>query len=660
MLTFKQTLLATAMVSMLAACGGGGGSAGTPGGSSIGGGSAVVPAAQAVLTLSVSDISGNVTNTLSGNGVATATAKLTTLAGLPIAGEKITFSADEALVKLTPAATALTNASGVATVQLIPISLTAAGAGTVSASATVDGKLISSNSNIQVAAVNLTLSSLNVGTGPLPAFGNRPISVIANANGQPLTTSPVQVTFSASCGKVDPAVVTTNAGGLASTTYAADDVRCAGGNVTISASAAGAPTITSIIPVSPTVPTNIQFVNAAPSLIYLSGSGGATQSLVTFKVVDSSGNPLQNQALQLSLVNAGPGVSLSTVGNAAPVTVTTNAAGVASVPVFSGTVPTSAQVRAVSVGNPALNVTSNVLTVASGRPVQRAISVALEKLSIEGFDIDGVTSQVTVSLADRQGNPVPDGTEVNLVAQSGVLIPARCVIANGDSRCSVQFRSQGTRPANGRVQILAYVPGEEDFKDGNFNNIYDPGEAYDDLGNAYRDDNSNGLFDLGEFTVPRGTTNVSCPTVGFDGRAILNSVQNTCDGQWGPVEVRKQTTIIVATSKADLSNYSFANDRSYFDIRVQDLNKNAMPAGTKIAAEVALALPLPPAAGASAPTTPIASSCVVKNVTPETIGNNSAPTVVRVTLDGCNTGDRIRVTATSPGGTVSPQTVFVP
>ena len=69
MLTFKQTLLAGAMVSVLAACGGGGGSAGTPGGSNIGGGSAIVPAAQALLTLSVSDISGNTTNTLSGNGL---------------------------------------------------------------------------------------------------------------------------------------------------------------------------------------------------------------------------------------------------------------------------------------------------------------------------------------------------------------------------------------------------------------------------------------------------------------------------------------------------------------------------------------------------------------------------------------------------------------
>ncbi len=628
MLNFKQTLLATAVVSVLAACGGGGGSAGTPAGSGIGGSGTVVPTAQALLTLSVSDVSGVQTNTLSGNGVATATAKLTSLAGVPIAGEKITFTADETLVKLAPAATALTNASGIATVQLIPTSLTSAGAGTVSASATVSGTLITSNSNIQVAAVNLTLGSLNVGTGPLPAFGNRPISVTANANGQPLTSAPVQVTFTASCGKIEPAVVGTNAGGLASTTYSADDARCAGSNVTITASAPGAPAISSTIQVSPTVATNIQFVNATPSLIYLTGSGGATQSLVTFKVVDASGNPLQNQSLQLSLVNAGPGVSLSVVGNAAPVTVTTNATGIASVPVFSGTVPTSAQVRAVSAGNPALNVTSNVLTIASGRPVQRAMSVAIEKLSIEGANVDGASSQVTVSLADRQGNPVPDGTEVNLVAQTGVLIPARCVVDKGTSQCSVQIRSQGTRTGNGRVQILAYVPGEEDFVDANFNNVFDPGESFTDLGNAYRDDNENGAFDLGEFTVPRmGTANC-------DGG--INGRPNTCDGQWGTVDVRRQATIVFATSEALFSNVAVVSGNAAVTFVLSDKNGNSMPVGTTVAAEFV---------GGGTTT----SSCSVKKVTPSVIPNTLNASRAVINLDGC-TGGTILLSATTPGG----------
>lgn len=629
-----KTLLATALIAALAACGGGGGSPGTP--TTGGAGNATgTSAAQATLTVAVTDSAGAATNSLAGNGVASASAKLVNALGAPIVGAKITFSADDTLVKLAPAATALTNAAGIATVQLIPVSLTATGAGTVTATATIDGKEITGESNIQLSAVNLTLTALDVGNAPLPAFGTRPISVTATANGSPLTSSPVQVTFTASCGKVEPASVGTNANGTAASTYTADNAQCSGSTVTITASAVGAPAVSAPISVRQAVATNVQFVGALPSLIYLNGSGGATQAQVTFKVVDATGNPLQNQALQLSLVNSGPGISISMVGNAAPVTLTTNAAGIVSVPVFSGTVPASAQVRAVAVGNPSLGVTSNILTVASGRPAQRAISVSLEKLSIEGFNVDGVTSQVTVSLADRQGNPVPDGTEVNLVAQSGVLIPARCVVDQGASQCSVQIRTQGTRPTNGRVQILAYVPGEEDFVDANFNNVYDQGESYTDLGNAYRDDNENGQYDAGEFTVPRAGS-VACAG-GINGRP------DTCDGQWGTIDVRQQATIVFATSQARFDNVLVLSGNSAITLTVSDGNGNSMPVGTKLEAEFV---------GGGSTT----SSCSVKKVTPAVIPNTLLPSRAAINLEGC-TGGTILITATSPGGLATSQAV---
>ena len=78
---------------------------------------------------------------------------------------------------------------------------------------------------------------------------------------------------------------------------------------------------------------------------------------------------------------------------------------------------------------------------------------------------------MTVSIADRQGNPVPDGTQINLTTESGVLVPPSCFTAGGTSTCNVQLRSQGSRPANGRVSILAYLPGEEDYVDANGNEI---------------------------------------------------------------------------------------------------------------------------------------------------------------------------------------------
>lgn len=71
---------------------------------------------------------------------------------------------------------------------------------------------------------------------------------------------------------------------------------------------------------------------------------------------------------------------------------------------------------------------SNLLTVASGRAVQRSLSLAFDKLSIEGFNFDGDEAYATLSLADRQGNPVPPGAQVNFVTESGVMMPAVCFV----------------------------------------------------------------------------------------------------------------------------------------------------------------------------------------------------------------------------------------
>ena len=75
--------------------------------------------------------------------------------------------------------------------------------------------------------------------------------------------------------------------------------------------------------------------------------------------------------------------------------------------------------RAALTSNANVVATSNVLTVASGRPVQRAASLSAAKFAIEGGNIDGQTSDITMSLADRQGNPVPDGTQRKRGSRTG-------------------------------------------------------------------------------------------------------------------------------------------------------------------------------------------------------------------------------------------------
>ena len=83
-------------------------------------------------------------------------------------------------------------------------------------------------------------------------------------------------------------------------------------------------------------------------------------------------------------------------------------------------------------------------------------------------------------------NPVPDGTAVNFVATAG-LVTGTCTTVN--SGCSVTYSSQGTRPVNGRVVILAYLNGEESFIDTNGDNVWQAGESFHGVGRAFVDTN---------------------------------------------------------------------------------------------------------------------------------------------------------------------------
>lgn len=615
----------------------------------------------ASLALSLVDRSGSPTNSVSAAGAVFAKAVLKDGAGNVVPNTKVTFATTSNLVNLKPAAEVLTDSQGVATVEMSAATLNSAGASTITAGAKVATVVVTDSRDFQLSPANLTLSALDVGVGALAAYGNRAVSVVANINGSPAIDTPVLVSFATSCGTVNPATATTDGTGKAATTYTADSANCAGTNVRITASSVGVTTpLGGTITVSSIQATNLQFIEAAPDKIYLRDSGAISQSQVKFKVVDSSGNPIQNQSVELELLNpnVAAGLSIDVLGSAVAVTKTTDALGQVTVAVFSGNVPTSVSVLAKLPAPSAIQTTSNTLTIASGRAVQRAASIALGAFSIEGLNIDGTETQVTLSLADRQGNAVPDGTAVNFVAESGVLIPARCVVAGDQSKCVATYRSQGTRPANGRVSILATVAGEEDFLDANVNNQYDPGEAFTDLGNAYRDDNESGDFTAGEFAVPR-TGSSACPAVVLPAptpRGFPNVVDagraGTCDGVWGPVEVRKSHVLVMASSAANIdpidvrvgsitATISDANDN--FDPR---FGRNSMPAGTIFSAVKV--------AGND--------DCTVKSVFPTTLANTYGPTDLGIALDKCQAGQGvvIGVEVRSPSGLTTRRNISIP
>lgn len=677
------------IVALLAACGGGGGSPGI-----VPGQATTSKVNLPVLSLGLQDAAGASTTSISASANTLLKITLTDPSGRPLANQLIDVAGDATKVSFPDGNTALTNAAGVAMVKLARASLSASGAGLLTATYNFkagtfvlfpDGStppavdtVVTASVGYQLLAANITLANLDVGTAPLAAYGTRQISVQTNINGVPATATPLQVSFTANCGRISPATATTNSSAIATVSYTAADLTgattstqgCGGRSVEITASIPGGAVLTRSLTVLSAPATNMTFVSVSPTRIFLANSGGPTQAIAQFKLVNAVGEGLPGQAVQLRLKTLDgdiPKVTLGTLGNTAPVTLTTDASGVVSVAVFSGTVPTNVVINAALVSNPAVQTDSSILAIASGRAAQARASISLEKFALEGANIDGQLTNVTLSLADRQGNPVPDGTAVNFVTEGGVMIPPVCNTGGvrdavtgvfsspGDSRCTVQLRSQNPRPGNGRVSILAYVSGEEDFVDANFNNVYDCGEAFTDLGTAFRDDNENGVFDTGEFSVPIGASSSQCG-------AGVQPTPQAGDRVWGAADVRKQAIAIFATSQAVISGTfqqpvivsvtegttttSFAEFVG-IDVVVADLNGNSVPTGSVITFT-------------ALDRTSDKNSCTIVGASSVTVPNTLAPLAVTPAFKGCRNGDVINVTITTPGGTATTRAFNVP
>ena len=154
-------VLAIVMAAALAACGGGGGSSGTPafgggtgGGTDTGTGGGTVTPATYVMQLQLQTSAGVdiASNSFAASDTVKLLATLKTSAGVAVANEVVTFAENgSGLLQFTPtAATALTNASGQAMIEVKANALTALGATTVSATATVAGTAYAASRNLAV------------------------------------------------------------------------------------------------------------------------------------------------------------------------------------------------------------------------------------------------------------------------------------------------------------------------------------------------------------------------------------------------------------------------------------------------------------------------------------------------------------------------------
>ncbi len=638
------------------------------------------------LQLELRDAANVLTTTVGSSGLTTLKAALKFPDGTPVKQKRVDITGDLTKVSFPEGSSQLTDSLGIATIKVTRASAAAGGAGTLSAAASISGSNTSGtlvttvvtgaldySVGAVVGAATLALDTLDVGSTSLAAYGTRQISVRAML-GTSVAPS-VQVSFSSSCGQLSPAIAPTNSSGIATASFTATDVAgtalstlgCGGKTVDISVSAVGASSVSKSFSVLAAPATNLSFVvppDASKSRIYLANSGGATQTIVQFLLSNARGEPLPGQDVLVSLktLNGGtPKATLGTVGNTAPVTLTTDSFGKVSVPVFSGTVPTNVLVNAALVSNPSIQTDSSVVVIASGRPAQSRVSLVPAKHAIRGFNFDGATTTLTMSLADRQGNPVPDGTAVNFVSEAGVMIPPTCVTGAvpGDSQCTVTIRTQNPRnPARlGYVSVLAYAAGEEDFVDENFNNVFDCGERFTDLGTAYRDDTATlagpiNAFVIGEFSVPRSASSSVCAT-----GATPSPTQG--DGVWGAADVRGQVVIVFSTDDFIVNSpswfqtadpqWSGAMVATGLTVSIQDLNGRSVPTGSTIAVAVTDNSPKLPTDGD--PVAPIIGSCSLVSQSHTAVPDSLEPLTLGLNLKQCVTGDQVGVTITTPAMT---------
>ncbi len=518
-------------------------------------------------------------NSISAAAPADVTVTLRDALGVAVPGQVVTFAAVRGLAT-TNVPTALTNASGVAVVRLSPASAISAGADEVTATVSFAGTTLQRTAGFQVQATPVSLVSRTADDSPLSAYGQTTLRLtLAGAS----VGSPVNIGISSSCvsqGKatLSPAsfTATSNLVEIQYRDNGCGAVQAAGDQLQATVTATGASTALTL-PIAVPAESSIAFVQALPERIFLRGSGFTETSVVTFEVRDAAGNPLPNRSVQLRLQTGAGGVTMEGRGvesvnpaSVNPFTASSDALGRVSVRVNSGTLPTPVRIDARLAGStPTISTVSSNLSVAVGLPSQLNFSLSEGTKNIEGYGIDGTPNTYTIIAADRSGNPVPAGTSINFITEGGQIEAIKQTqLVNGIARTTANFVSSSPRPVDGRVTVTVYALGEESFLDLNGNNAFDSGEAFQDLGNIFRDRLYDGAFDPAvDEIVPLTINNrLACtppanPLLNLDpsipsmtaATTLPEVLPGTCDGVWsgaGQVYVRRAVETVLSTSTA--------------------------------------------------------------------------------------------------------------
>ena len=577
---------AVALAVLLAGCGGGGsdGYYNTKGSTT---GNASNPSTgEEVKSVNISSIelidrNGSLTQAIAAEGVI-AKVKVTDQSGKGISGALVTFTVTGGVVLGSSNGAVLTNTSGEASISVKPENLNTNGAYQISAVADFDGAQASSQAlNFSLQATNIILVDLKAASPQLESGGSTNITLKTQDAKTKVNQNNVNVEFTATCGKFEPATVVSSNQGNVTTSYKAigTDGKLCTGTQKISAKGLNIPEVE--------VDVNIKALEAN-SLVYTSNqvnlgirkSGSASSGQIEFTLY-ANGVPVADQDVLIEKVQAPEDLSFVSFGNQNNKTIKSDSNGKVIVNLYPGDKPGPVEIRATLVSDKNVSAVSKNVSVSIGRVTQDGLSLSVSKNSLQNV-IDGDTATITARMVDRTRNPVPDGTVISFVSEGGKVEP-NCSTVQGV--CSVTLTTQEPRPLDNRVTVLAYVEGDKSFTDLDGDNLYTKGvdRLLSNIGSFFRDDNEDNQYNkdygIGEFLYNRavlGNKATCAPST-----IRQPNIADTCDDNLDTV-IRQQLLFAFAENTPTFTNVKASGSLLSFNMYGNSAQSVPMPTGTTI------------------------------------------------------------------------------
>jgi hypothetical protein len=339
---------------------------------------------------------------------------------------------------------------------IAPVGVTQAGvyeatyvAGTAAGAVTIEAVSGSVTETLLITLEYLHVGGLTLGAQPTSILANGIATSLITAHlsdayGNPVLPGTV-VSFITSAGELDQ-ITPADANGTATARLRSEPQVTGTARVTATA---GGFQKTVDVKFTSSVGTHIEAIAVEPPAIGVLGAGDDETAVVTFKVVDAYGIPvdLDHPATVAFSIVPQTGETDATLS---PLTAVTNDRGEVQVTLSSGE-----ESGAVLIHATYATVTAEPIRVAihGGLPVEEHFSFAFEHVNVAGLVYAGIHNGVTAYVGDHHGNPVPMGTRVWFNADYGVIQGSAGTNEFGEA--TVTHVSAAPVPANGFVPVCA-------------------------------------------------------------------------------------------------------------------------------------------------------------------------------------------------------------